>query len=204
MGLSEGLSPEEIWQREVERCIQLGFHRELGLTEQQFADKDFFPLPEKMPNPLAIIPEIITRRDRRLLLDISKQMTLITFGKKNGKNHLYLTWHKDVVEIPDRIHWIYEVEDGSRFAVSEPLTSPEQEEEILKKEKRTPFASIHGISLVRRFPEVLKHHSLDLAGSRFLSYFVPCLLSHFHGPELAAYSIEIAASNYGVPSFRNL
>lgn len=200
----EGLSPEEIWEREVDRCIELKFYKELSLTEQQFKDKDFFPLPEEKPNPLAVIPEIITRKDKRLLLDISTQMSLIEVGGKKGKNYLDLTIHKDLIEIPDRIHWIYEVEDGSRFAISDPLTSPEKEEKILKKEKRTPFATVHGIALIRRFPEILNHHYLDLPGSRCKSSEVPCLRLSYGEPILNAYYADYAISHYGVPSFRSV
>lgn len=200
----EGLSPEQIWRAEITRCLALNFHKALGLTEQQFADKDFFPLPEEKPNPLAIIPEVITRTDKRLLLDISSQMALVEVDGKTGRNYLDLTEHKDLIEIPDRIYWIYEVEDGSRFAVSDPLTSPEQEEKILKKEKRTPFASIHGIALVRRFPKILKHHYLDLPGSRCRSSRVPYLRLYCDRPGLVAYYADVASSDYGVPSFRSV
>lgn len=201
----EGLSPEQIREAEITRCLTLGFHKALGLSEQQFTDKDFFPLPEERPNPLVIIPEVITRKDKRLLLDISSQMNLIEVGGKNGKNYLDLTQHKDLIEIPDRIHWIFEVEDGSRFAVSEPLTSSAQEERILKREKRTPFAIIHGIALVRRFPEIiLNHHYLDLPGSRCGFFGVPCLGLDYDGPELIALVAGSADSGYGVPSFRSV
>jgi len=198
----KGLSPKEVWEMEVNRCIQLKFHKELGLTEQQFMNKDFFPFPEERPNALAVIPEIITRKDKRLLLDISKQMSLIEIGGKKGKNYLDLTEHKDLIEIPDQIHWIYEVEDGGRFAVSDPLTSPEQEEKNLKKEKRIPFATAHGIAVIRRFPEILKHHYLDLLNSRYKSSEIPCLSLFCSEPKLHAGCAGFADSDYGVPSFR--
>lgn len=195
------LSVKEIWENEIARCILLGFHKALGLTKQQFTNRDFFPLPEEKPNPLAIIPETIFLNNRiKLTLDISEQMKWIKVNGESGTDYLTLTEHKDLIEIPDRIHWIYRVEDGSRFAVSEPLTAPEQEEKILKKQKRTPFATVHGISLVRRFPEVLNHHYLNLPGSRYGFYrFLSMCFSHDGRPILSPYNYNNRFS--GVPSF---
>ena len=201
MEVLKGLSPERIRFLEILRCIELGFHKALGLTEKEFYNEDFFPLPEDRPNPLAIIPEIITLEDKRLLLDIPTQMSLIEVDGKKGKSYLYLKEHKDLIEIPNRIHWVYEVEDGSRFAVENPLTSSEQETEILKKEKRTPFATIHGIALVRKSPETLKHHHFDLASSCVESGEFPNMYLCGREIQLSVGGIISASSSCAVPSF---
>lgn len=198
----KNLSLKEIRESEIQRCLKLGFHQALGLSKKEFSSEDIFPMPEDKPSPLAVIPEIITLNNKRLLLDISIQMSLIKVGSKKGKNYLDLKRHKDLIEIPDKIHWVYEVEDGSRFAISDPITSPKQEVEILKKEKRTPFATVHGIALIRRFPEALKHHCLDLASSGFGSGEVSYLgLDDNNRPGLGASDVDNDCSGYGVPSF---
>jgi hypothetical protein len=226
-----GLSFEQIREDQIQKCLELKYHKALGLSEEEFRDANFFPPPEEKANPLAVIPEIVTLQNRRVLLDIPTQMFLLgerinysqnhysyeltnidvstqtIFSQRavgdKGRSSLDLKDHKDIIDIPDKIHWIYEIEDGYRFWAKTLGKTIEEGMKILKKEKRTPLPTIYGISLIRA--ELIayrdEYHDFILCGSRTLDGEGAICLN-WHSKSVGTLLAGSALSSFSLPSFK--
>ncbi len=89
-----------------------------------------------------------------------------------------------------------DVEDGRARLNVKPSVSREQ----IRLEGRHAYTTWRGIIHGALFPEVLKHHNLDLVASRYESDRVPCLYLCGRGPELYYYWHDLAIPEWGAPS----
>lgn len=97
---------------------------------------------------------------------------------------------------PSKDGYIYNVEDGKEMLDK----SPEDCEKEFKKQGRRGLTIHEGLALLRKNPDVLKDHYIDLVGSRYERDFVPCLCFWFFRPWLSWGAAGDAYSGYGSAS----
>ncbi len=123
-------------------------------------------------------------------------MARVELDGKTGVNYLDQKHHKDLIEVPDVPTMLIGVEDGRGRLNIKPSVS----REAIPKEGRTAYYTWRGYIHVALFPMVLKHHYLDMVGSRYRSAYVPCFRLYGGKPTLLNDWDAHAYPFYGAPS----
>lgn len=131
-----------------------------------------------------------------LTMSFNDLMALVEVDGKNGINHLDPQYLKDGVEVPRGPYIMVDIEDGDRRRNIKPSINREN----ILREGRSPYTTYEGIIHAILFPEVLKHHYLDLVGSRYESGYCPDLYLGGGRPKLFAFWGDGASPRWGAPS----
>lgn len=105
---------------------------------------------------LPVIP-----RSFRSLYDL---IAMVRNGYKAGYNYLNPTHISDVVDAPQELYYIYDVEDGN----STRCKSPQDAEKIIQQQKRSPLTMVEVTALTTHM-DVLSKHYVWAVGSRYES-----------------------------------
>ncbi len=158
-----------------------------GLMKRKDAD----PFRENLPSGLFLL---IPPRPKEL--DLNRLMSLVVVDGVSGTSYLDSQHLGDEVEVPSSVYLMEGVGDGaSRLNVN-----PSVNLVNILKEGRSPPTTFEGIILTIVFPEVLKHHFLDLIGSRYKSVYHPSLYFSGVRPGLDAYWHVDPPPVWGAPS----
>lgn len=167
------LDPE--WSRQIQRFIELGFHKELNLSEREYLDSlpKFGPQPEQFQGRFNI-PVVVETR-----IPVKRQCELARIRYFLGG--LKVTdWTDDSkgYRTPDRPYATW-LQDGKKNL----YRAVEAVRKELAEDERggTEF---DGIALYIAHPQVLKEHFLDLPGTKVGPVSAPCLSLCFGGPRL--------------------
>lgn len=140
-------TPEELFGFQVRNLVEKGVIKSReevkGLRKR---------LPEK--GMLLVVPET------KLLLD--ELMERVVVGGEKGRTSPSFEYLKDKVKTPKKPYLCLDVEDGRKMLGK----SPKQCLQEFKEQKRSELTALEGIILLISFPEILKHHYIDLPGSR--------------------------------------
>lgn len=181
------------WLRQTRKYIKLGFHEKLGLSKQEYLDSlpQFGPQPENFKDRFDI-PVVVETR-----IPIKQQCKLA------GINYLLgdlpcVDWPNDPkgYKIPNRpyITWM---QDGGAKNLDK---SVEEVREKLAEDERGA-TNFDGIAFYLAQPEVLKHHFMDLPGTKVGSVHAPCLHLWYGQPELNYFHrVDYVYPGYGSAS----
>lgn len=136
---------------------------------------EFLPLSKCLPKhgqPFILIPQT------NLTLD--ELMIRVVVGGLRGGNLLNDEGIKNVSKTPTNHYFAIGVEDGRKMLD----ISPEEAIRAFSKDKRSGLTAKEGVFLTIYFPEILKHHFIDLPGSRCRSDSVPSLYLYGDEPKL--------------------
>jgi hypothetical protein len=126
-------------------------------------------------------------------MDLNHLVSLIEVDGKPGVNYLDEQCLVDEIKVPPPPYIAEYVEDGAnrlntRLSVSRTNILPEH---------RSPGLTYEGIVHCIIFPEVLKHHSIDLVGSRYETEYRPGLYLLGSVPGLNAFWVDLADPEWG-------
>ena len=156
------------------------------------SSNELLPLREFLPKapfrPFLVIPDI------RMSLD--ELMYRVVLGEKKGRNYLNETTVKNAVAVPKGHYLVLDIEDGRKML----KTAPDRAVEIFSQEGRSAYVCREGIFHVMYFPETLRHHYMDLSGSRYGTRFVPSLCLVEGRPGLSDFWSNCALPRWGSPS----
>jgi len=122
---------------------------------------------------------------------------LISAIEVNGKklsNYLDLKKVKDAVKTPNKPYFVW-MQDGALYTNK----SPNQAVSMFSSNERGATLR-EGLFLILYYPEILKHHYIDLPGSRYDRGDVPYLVDWGGDPQLRASSADNAFPRYGSAS----
>lgn len=182
------ISLEGEWQRQAQGLVNLGFHSELGLTEEEYLESlpKFTSQPDsfkgRLDTPVLVETRISPKRQSELA---GIQYFLDGLDVKD--------WDKDPKSYttPKTPYSIW-LEDGKRNLNKKP-------EDIRKKLKgdERGGTEFDGIALYMSNPKILEHHFLDLPGTSVGSGYAPFLRLWSGGPELGDSFVDIAGPGFG-------
>lgn len=95
-------------------------------------------------------------------LSIEKQMEMVQNGIMKGKSYLESSNITTVVQTPKEPYYIFDVEDGTATLGTAPQGAVKQ----FTEHNRSPLTAEEGIALVLHYPVILRHHYINLPGSR--------------------------------------
>lgn len=154
-------------------------------------DGDLFR--EKLPTdgkPFLFIPPVPK------VFDLGEFMERVVLDGKVGVNYLNAADLIDIGEVPSGAQLLLDVEDGRARRGVRPSVSAAN----ITREQRVAYTTFRGIIHAILFPFVLRHHNLDLVGSRYLSGGVPVLYLHDGKPTLGNGWDDDALPCWGAPS----
>ncbi len=128
-------------------------------------------------------------------LYLTRLMSLIEISGKKGVSWLYGSELSDVVNAPKAAHLLLDVEDGRKRLHTESSVSFQN----IVQEGRVAYTTWRGIVHAMVFPYVLKHHYLELVGSRHRNREEIGLYLHNGVPILGRRSTK-ARHTWGAPS----
>lgn len=179
---------KKLFDAQAEQTVQLSGD-EAGI-------KALFPLLErigKVTGGEGRIPFVIVVQNPTLTL--AERMGKVVLDKQAGASYLTDNRVTNLDDIPQGHYLAVDVEDGRAMRNTKPSACLQQ----FKKAKRFGGTVIEGISVVTYQPEILRHHCIDLPGSRYGSARVPCLYVGGR-PRLNANWFGNAYPNYGALS----
>lgn len=192
----------QLFDRQVERLLERGYHRTLGWTEL-----DFRLCLNTLRNRLGEIEETNPDNLRFLIvvshgmLPIARQMELLVVAKKHG--HASLDWEKLInsasignSEFP---YLVCDVDDGARN-VGGLLRDVTRE---IRHAGRYGLTVEEGIALAVQIPDILLRQSIALADSDYMRY-TPELWLSSGGPALSYDFPQSQKEGRAVPSCRRL
>ncbi len=184
----EELDLETEWLEQTQGFIELGFHKELNLSEEGYRDSlpKFGAQPEQFRWRFDT-PVVVETR-----IPVKRQCELVGIGYFLGGLEV-VDWADDSKDYrtPDKpyVTWL---QDGKRN-LNKAVKAVRNE---LDKDERggTEF---DGIALYIAHPQVLKDHFLDLPGTQVGSGFAPSLHLWFGGPGLYYFRVDPAHPEFG-------
>lgn len=161
------------FNNQVDNLIKKGLPSLAGIDKEEFA-RIFKPLKEKLKElalrefPENHIPFIIVPREK--LLPLEKKFSCVTIdGKKTRSdiNSYDLSILRGSTDPQTLAYLIVDVETGKEKMIDRILPTQDINDMVskLKREGRSPLTAEEGVALVLQYPEVLKDHSIDLAGT---------------------------------------
>ena len=177
------------WERQVNKYIKLGFHKELNLSKEEYRDS----LPKFTPQPEAYkgrfdIPVLVETR-----IPVNKQAKLagLMYGLDGFKVR---DWENDpkgykTPEIPYTT-WMQDGRNYRKWTV--------ENFQLNMAEDERGATEFDGVDLFIKNPKVLRHHFIDLPGTSVESVNAACLSLWFDGLGLHA---DIAADVNNVYAF---
>ncbi|MFC1757100.1 DUF5701 family protein [Patescibacteria group bacterium] len=130
----------------------------------------------------------------RTYLTIYSQMLMVKNGDKTGYTNMDPTEITDVVDVPTKPYWIYDVENGKAMLGK----SPETAEKLIKKDGRSCLTETEVIAIgIQDLPD----HYMDASGSRSgSSDHVPYLYLRDGRPRLHWDYADVSDSRWGSAS----
>lgn len=178
-------------QRQIDRFIELGFHKELGMTERKYKDSfpQITPQPERFRGRFDI-PILVEPR-------ISPEIQCQKLGIIHFLSDLPIKdWSGDIkgYKTP-QIPYVTWMQDGTKnLGLSVAFVR-----KTLAEDARG--ATIYdGLALFAAHPNILKSRYIDLPGTQVGSAYAPFLHSWSGRPELRYGLVGYAHSNYGSAS----
>lgn len=165
----------------------------IELSGDEAGIKALFPLLErigKVTEGKGRIPFVIVAQTPELTLAV--RMEKVVLDGNVGASYLAENRVTNLDTIPQGHYLAVDVEDGRIMRNTKPSVALAQ----FKREKRFGGTVNEGISTVTYDPEVLRHHFIDLPGSRCGSGDVP-YLDVLGRPEFDAHWDDDASPNYG-------
>ncbi|KKR09798.1 MAG: hypothetical protein UT37_C0010G0003 [Parcubacteria group bacterium GW2011_GWA2_39_18] len=131
-------------------------------------------------------------------LSLSELMVRVVVDGRRGQNRLDGQGQhvKNIVKTPKRHYIVTDIEDGREML----NISPANAIQAFSQKKRYALTAKEGVFLAICFPEILKHHFIDLCGSRCWSDGVIFLWLGSDRPELGWSSLGSASSSWGAAS----
>ena len=159
--------PSELFDFQVERL------KTKGVATYAQAD----PFHKDVPSGLFLF---VPPRPKEM--DLNHLVSLIEVDGKRGVNYLAEQSLADEIEVPPAPYLALDVEDGDGRRDMKPSVNRTN----ILAEHRSPGLTFEGIVHCIVFPEALKHHFIDLVGSRYESGFRPRLCLDGGEPGLGA------------------
>ena len=170
--------PNEVFDFEVERLV--------SKRVATYAQAD--PFRKDVPSGLFLFMPLKPQE-----MDLNHLVSLIEVDGKRGVNYLAEQSLADEIEVPPAPYLALDVEDGDGRSGVKPSVNLAN----ILAEHRSPGLTFEGIVHCFVFPEVLKHHFIDLVGSRYESEGRPSLYLNGGRPELHAYWNDDAIAGWG-------
>jgi len=165
----------------------------IALSGDEAGITALFPLLEKIGKVTegeGRIPFVIVVQGANLTLSV--RMWKVVLDGKTGASYLTDNRVSNLDDIPQGHYLAVDVEDGRAMRNKKPSICLAQ----FKLERRFGGTVAEGISVVTYEPEILRHHYLDLPGSRSFSDRVP-YLNVYVRPKLVAGWRGVANPRYG-------
>jgi hypothetical protein len=173
---------EELFDYQIEKLVSAGH------AKYEHADAFRNRIPEK--GLFLIVPPPPKK------LDLKGLMANVELDGRAGVNYLDVNYLADIGEYPATASLLTDVEDGRGRLNTKPMVSREN----IASELRHLYNTWRGIIHITVFPWVLKHHYLDLVGSRCDEGGVPGLYVSDDKPALINYWEGNADPIWGAPS----
>ncbi len=157
---------KQLFDRQVAALHTAGLATEAELTA-------LYPLLEKIGKVTegnGRIPFVIVVQNQTLTL--SERMEKVTLDGNVGASYLADNQVTNLDNIPQGHYLAIDVEDGRKMRNTKPSVCLAQ----FKRDGRHGGTVNEGISVVTYEPEILRHHYIDLPGSRCGGDVVPCLV----------------------------
>jgi hypothetical protein len=177
---------EELFDYQIETLVAQG--------HAQYADADPFRNRVPVKGLFLIVPPPPKK------LDLKGLMANVELDGRTGVNYLDVAYLKDIGEYPTTASLLTDIEDGRGRLNTKPMVSREN----IATEKRHPYNTWRGIVHITVFPWVLKHHYLDLVGTRCYEACVPSLCVRDVRPALRGRWEAFAVPKWGAPSAGNV
>ena len=177
-------TPAQLFDYQVEKLVvaKLARYEHADPFRKKIPEQGLFLLVPPEPNPQE--------------LDLDHLMSLVVLDEVAGVNYLERSYLKNLIEVPIGSVLLTDVEDGRARLNVKPSVSREK----IEAEGRHAYTTWRGIIHGALFPEVLKHHNLDLVASRYRSDFVPGLYLVGREPGLSSSWLDDADPEWGAPS----
>lgn len=183
------LSLEEEWQRQIQGFIKLGFHTELGQTEDEYAKRfpKFTSQPESFKGRLDTPVLVETEIDPKLQCELAEVGYILGGLIKTDLNKNLLE-NYTTPEAPYAA-WL---EDGRNNINKKP-------KDIRKNLKDDEIAGteLDGITLYISNPKILEDHFLDLPGTAFGFAGSACLGLRDGRPDMSYRWVDDALPEFG-------
>lgn len=179
------------WQRQTKRLIYLGFHRELGLSEEKYLSS--LPKFESQPGAFRGRFNIPVLVERRIAPQCQAKLAGLDYYLENLA---VFDWKDDSkgYKTPDTPHATW-MQDGKKNLKEDVSTVREN----FASDERG--ATVYdGIALFIAHPEILKDHGIDLPGTSVESDRAPFLYQWYGGPKLSCDPIGYSHPGVGSAS----
>lgn len=177
-------SQADLFDYQVERLVAM------NLMRRKHAD----PFRKKIPKRglfLLVPPEPSPAK-----LDLEHLMSLVELHGVKGVNYLNRVYLKNLIKVPTGPVLLTDVEDGRARLNVKPSVSREQ----IKVEGRHAYTTWRGIIHLVLFPEILRHHNLDLVASKYKSDYTPLFCLNDSESKLDVDWNDDAHPRWGAPS----
>lgn len=154
------------------------------------------PVPTNLTAPIkpGFIPEECAHLIYEFPKNIVSNAKLLDIVVVNGykvKEYARIGDIQDIVDTPKQARLIWANDGRNRLNVS-----PRNAEKSFVQGEIGGTARV-GLHLLLYYPEILKHHYLDLPGSRYDRVDVPCLSGWFGRLMLSAFNADFASPGFG-------
>lgn len=132
-------------------------------------------------------------------MSLNNLMALVIVDGKKGVTYIRSQYFEDLedkVNVPSSPYFMIDIEDGDKRRNVKPSVNRHK----ILQEGRSPYTMYEGIVHAILFPETLKHHYLDLVGSRCRSGSRLCLCLVGGRPRLNIFWNDGARPRWGAPS----
>ncbi|MBI2633170.1 MAG: hypothetical protein HYW78_02145, partial [Parcubacteria group bacterium] len=195
---------EKEFNRQVDTLVNKGFPVLTNRKEQKFREiftplrKHLFKLSRET-FPEGHIPFIIVPSEK--LLSLEKKIPLMDVEGEKGFTGLDFSDFKTAedIKIPKSLAYILvDIENGKAMLGENPNESVYQ----FVKIGRSPLTAEEGIALILQYPEILKDHNIDLAGSYHfdIDYRVADMFLGGSIPMLGWSEVDVSSPQFGSAS----
>ena len=189
---------DSLFDRQVERLIELGYHRAMGMAEVDFGDwlePLYGRLGEIGEAPPDHLPFLIVVPYR--MLSVARQMEMLVVAKKRGYASIDCgkLWSLDDLGSSEFPYLVCDVDDGTATVGQTTVDVVTSIRHICRK----GLTVEEGIALATHCPNLLPHHALALADTDYQRY-VPELWLSSGGPTLGFDFPKSRKEDRGVPS----
>lgn len=177
-------TPQQLFDLQVNKL------REIGIVFNSDEFLDLLDLRKHLPDSglFILVP--------RINLTLDELMVRVELDGVGGRNWLVENYVKDVVKTPKTHYFVRDIDDGRKMLN---ISSREASKTFFQK-KRFGWTVREGVFCAIYFPFVLKHHYINLVGSRYRSGLVPVLYLDGGWPGLDWYGLDRVASGWGAAS----
>lgn len=163
------------WNRQTERLILLGFHSELGMTDEDYRNTfpNFLLPPDTYKGLFLETPLVVDPR-----VPLKKQLTLAFTGSYIDTDHI-----TNITDVPDKPYTIWTT--SPRWALAYTV-----EQALFRPGSLIPSPIVEVISLYLQRPQSFRKNGVCAPGSRDVDNKVSCLFLSRSDPKISSVPVD--------------